>query len=216
MGGRGILIRKALYGDLRLKHESYLEVKASGCTIREEHLAGPWIEVTIPLQCLVEDHMIVLPGSFSASKADLPGFYNPAPLDMEVELSLYVLYEFRGTSHEVTVDDYDTLRMPLQKHAVRAGKVPRGPFSSANVALMHGSDRREPGTTKAERQRKCKEQRAHAEDALHQAMVAYRFEGMCKRAAGEATLKEFLAVVLVSVGSFAGGFYWVRGTVAAR
>merc|ERR1711920_640972 len=117
---RGVIVRIALYGNLRLREDCLDAVKAGQRTIEPEDLVGPFIDVAVPLQCLVEQHTIVLPGGASASKADLPGFYNPAPLDLEVEHSLYVLYEFRSALHEVIVSDRETLSLPRRKQEVPA------------------------------------------------------------------------------------------------
>lgn len=135
---KGVLMCLALYGNLRLK-EDRLELCVPGVrTIEASDLEGPVIDVTMPLQCLVERHSLVLPGGSRLSKSDLPGFYNPTPLDTDVELSLYVLYEFKGMLHEVIVGDTEPLSLPLRRHLVQ---VPRGPFSPANVMLL----RRRPG-----------------------------------------------------------------------
>lgn len=137
---RGILVKQAFYGDLRLRPESLCDGLAGTRTIEREDLVGPVLDVVTPLQCLVEQHTIVLPGGASSSKADLPGFYNPSPLDTEVELSLYVLYEFKGHQHEVFISDRETLSMPLRKHVLPAGKLPRGPFSPSNIVLSRFRD----------------------------------------------------------------------------
>ena len=42
-------------------------------------------------------------GACSLRKADLPGFYNPLPLQSDTELSLYVLYKFHGVPHEAGI-----------------------------------------------------------------------------------------------------------------
>ncbi|CAE7858338.1 unnamed protein product, partial [Symbiodinium necroappetens] len=73
---------------------------------------------------------------------DLPGVYNPLPLDSEAELSLYVLYQFQDATHEVTVGDRQPLSMPLRTHLVAKGTHPRGPFASSNAdLLMHRRQR---------------------------------------------------------------------------
>jgi len=132
---RGVLVRKALYGNLQLRAELLHEVLQGERPIQPEELQGPWIDVTSAVQCLVEQSAIRVHGSATYSKADLPGFYNPTPLNSQVELSLYVLYDFRETLHEVIVDDRESLTMPLRKHLV-SGDHPRGPFPSSNVELL--------------------------------------------------------------------------------
>ncbi|CAE8614949.1 unnamed protein product, partial [Polarella glacialis] len=133
---RGVLVRLALYGDLRLREEMLFLGMSGERAIVADDLVGPLIDVSMPLQCLVERHTLVLPGGAAASKSDLPGFYNPLPLDMGVELSLYVLYEFRGSLHEVIVGDRETLSLPVRRHAIPVEQGPRGPFSPANTDLI--------------------------------------------------------------------------------
>lgn len=132
---RGVLVRKALYGNLQLRPELLHAVLQGERPIQPEELQGPWIDVTSAVQCLVEQSIVRVHGSATYSKADLPGFYNPTPLNSQVELSLYVLYDFRETLHEVIVDDRESLTMPLRKHLV-SGDHPRGPFPSSNVELL--------------------------------------------------------------------------------
>ncbi|RLV89909.1 hypothetical protein DV515_00014617, partial [Chloebia gouldiae] len=66
------------------------------------------IDVTVPLQCLVKDSKLILT---EASKAGLPGFYDPC---VGEEKSLKVLYQFRGVLHQVMSADNEALRIPKQ------------------------------------------------------------------------------------------------------
>eukprot|EP00931_Biecheleriopsis_adriatica_P078971 TRINITY_DN52391_c0_g1_i1.p1 TRINITY_DN52391_c0_g1~~TRINITY_DN52391_c0_g1_i1.p1 ORF type:complete len:354 (-),score=62.66 TRINITY_DN52391_c0_g1_i1:10-1011(-) len=132
---RGVLIQKALYGNLQLRKECVHLAHTPERRIRTDDLVGPWIDVTQPLQNQVVGHKVILHGSANASKADLPGFYNPVPLDQGLELSLYVLYDFRGALHEVIVGDRDTLALPARKHAVPP-EGPRGPFCKSNLVIL--------------------------------------------------------------------------------
>ncbi|XP_003471500.1 dnaJ homolog subfamily C member 11 [Cavia porcellus] len=70
------------------------------------------IDVTVPLQCLVKDSKLLLT---EASKAGLPGFYDPC---VGEEKSLRVLYQFRGVLHQVTAPDSEALRIPKQSHRI--------------------------------------------------------------------------------------------------
>ncbi|KAM8791342.1 dnaJ homolog subfamily C member 11 [Rhynchonycteris naso] len=70
------------------------------------------IDVTVPLQCLVKDSKLILT---EASKAGLPGFYDPC---VGEEKSLKVLYQFRGVLHQVMVRDSEALRIPKQSHRI--------------------------------------------------------------------------------------------------
>ncbi|XP_007110269.1 dnaJ homolog subfamily C member 11 [Physeter macrocephalus] len=70
------------------------------------------IDVTVPLQCLVKDSKLILT---EASKAGLPGFYDPC---VGEEKNLKVLYQFRGVLHQVMALDSETLRIPKQSHRI--------------------------------------------------------------------------------------------------
>ncbi|KAM9039804.1 dnaJ homolog subfamily C member 11 [Sarcophilus harrisii] len=70
------------------------------------------IDVTVPLQCLVKDSKLILT---EASKAGLPGFYDPC---VGEEKSLKVLYQFRGVMHQVMAADNEALRIPKQSHRI--------------------------------------------------------------------------------------------------
>ncbi|KAF6108279.1 DnaJ heat shock protein family (Hsp40) member C11 [Phyllostomus discolor] len=70
------------------------------------------IDVTVPLQCLVKDSKLILT---EASKAGLPGFYDPC---VGEEKSLKVLYQFRGVLHQVMAQDGEALRIPKQSHRI--------------------------------------------------------------------------------------------------
>ena len=116
----GIVIQRALYGDLRVKPGS-----SGWASEGDDALVGPWVDVAMPLQCAVDSHKLILPGG--VAKADLPGFYNPIPLIEERPCALYVLYDFKGLRHEVSISDNDALWLPLKGHALAADSKPQGP-----------------------------------------------------------------------------------------
>ncbi|XP_069804230.1 dnaJ homolog subfamily C member 11 [Dendropsophus ebraccatus] len=72
------------------------------------------IDVTVPLQCLVKDSKLILT---EASKAGLPGFYDPC---VGEDKSLKILYQFRGVLHQVMSGDNEALRIPKQSHKIDA------------------------------------------------------------------------------------------------
>ncbi|MEQ2306486.1 DnaJ (Hsp40), subfamily C, member 11, partial [Ameca splendens] len=72
------------------------------------------IDVTVPLQCLVKDSKLILT---EASKAGLPGFYDPC---VGEEKSLKLLYQFRGVMHQVIAADSESLRIPKQSHRIES------------------------------------------------------------------------------------------------
>lgn len=96
----GLLIVEAWYGKLfdHLSEENLLEPKV--------------IDVRIPLQCMVLDSKLILR---EASKANIPGFYDPCIGERKY---LRTKYEFRGLLHEVTVEDFEPLVIPRMSHRV--------------------------------------------------------------------------------------------------
>jgi curved DNA-binding protein CbpA len=213
----GIIIQRALYGDLRLSEDRLDE--AGLIFIDESDLQGPFIDVTEPVQCLVEQHTIRINGGHQSSKADLKGFYNPSPLDKELELELYVLYEFKGKLHEVIVGDRDMLSCPRRAHAVAQ---PRGPYSSANVSrklamkedggstktlaarrggLFWGSSTSSPGKARVI---------SNPRKVLDRAVVAYRLASLRDSCVDNPSRREFAVVALCSGVTLALLTAWAR------
>ena len=70
------------------------------------------IDVHVPLQCLVVDSKLILR---EENKACIPGFYDPCIGEAKF---LRVRYEFRGTPHEVTVENSESLVIPRRSHRI--------------------------------------------------------------------------------------------------
>ncbi|XP_065349572.1 dnaJ homolog subfamily C member 11 [Cloeon dipterum] len=69
------------------------------------------IDVTIPLQCLVQqDSKLYL---VEGSKNELPGFYDPC---IGEDKKLLIQYKFRGKLHETILEDSEALTIPRQGH----------------------------------------------------------------------------------------------------
>ncbi|CCO29493.1 DnaJ homolog subfamily C member 11 [Rhizoctonia solani AG-1 IB] len=71
------------------------------------------IDVSVPLQLLVNGSQLVIPGG--RSKAGLLGFYDPC---LGERKSLRVKYTFRSRLHQVTVEDRAPVELPLRAHAI--------------------------------------------------------------------------------------------------
>lgn len=99
----GLIILKALYGRLVTQDGELVE---SEC-----------IDVKVPLQAQVTDSQLII--LESNTKSDLPGFYDPCPGQ---EKSLYIRYNFRNRPHQVTYEDKDPIRLPLQRHVMQDEK----------------------------------------------------------------------------------------------
>eukprot|EP00922_Rhytidocystis_sp_ex-Travisia-forbesii_P028886 GHVS01042334.1.p1 GENE.GHVS01042334.1~~GHVS01042334.1.p1 ORF type:complete len:322 (-),score=51.87 GHVS01042334.1:1370-2335(-) len=127
---RGVLIDKSWYGNFRLK-QNLLDSGYKG-PVTCEHVEGPWIDVTIPLQCQVNGSRLIIPGGPSSSKSDVDGFYNPTANIDSMDLCLYILYHFQGDLHEVTVTDKQSLAIPLKSHKLTTR--PSGPFDPSNLS----------------------------------------------------------------------------------
>lgn len=97
----GLLIVEAWYGklfDQEPTQDNLLETKV--------------IDVRVPLQCMVADSKLILR---ETSKASIPGFYDPCVGERKY---LRARYEFRGLTHEVTVENSEPLIIPRVSHRV--------------------------------------------------------------------------------------------------
>lgn len=165
----GIIVLKALFGDLHPAEESSgqsREAVSNENVLQQEDedespsskqaqtdskvlekefgVVGPLIDVTIPIQCCVDNHRVILASGIG--KSDLPGFYNPtifhsnassdipshlpnSPSSMKgsVPCTLYVLYKFKGVTHEINVTETEALWLPLRAHAITGDKAIGGP-----------------------------------------------------------------------------------------
>ncbi len=161
----GILVMRALFGDLRplgdardSKRAGDKENSSPGDQTEEDSptareaeavssdlekefgIVGPVIDVTVPIQCSVDNHRVILASGIG--KSDLPGFYNPTVFHHSSSSecpsspsaargahpsSLYVLYKFKGVTHEVNVSETDALWLPLRSHAITEDKPLTGP-----------------------------------------------------------------------------------------
>jgi DnaJ family protein C protein 11 len=71
------------------------------------------IDVRIPLQVLVQNSQLVIPGG--RSKSGLLGFYDPCPGQPK---QLTLEYEFGTRQHRITYADRDAVTLPLRLHLV--------------------------------------------------------------------------------------------------
>ena len=96
----GLIIREAYYGRL---------FDAGDHPAEDDKV----IDVHVPLQVMVKDSKLILPAT---SKAHITGFYDPC---FGEKKHLRVVYQFRGTLHEVTIENMDPLVIPRQSHLVQ-------------------------------------------------------------------------------------------------
>lgn len=97
----GLIIREAFYGRLFDTSDHY--------TVEDSKV----IDVRIPLQVMVKDSKLILPAT---SKAHITGFYDPC---FGEKKHLRVVYQFRGSLHEVTIENMEPLVIPRQSHVVQ-------------------------------------------------------------------------------------------------
>jgi DnaJ family protein C protein 11 len=103
-GKNGLIILEANYGlasaftDKGIQHPD-----------EDEHGGPMIIDVTVPLQVLVQDSRVTIPGG--RGKYDLLGFYDPCIGEGK---KLRIKYMFKDVLHEVTVGDRDSLRIPMK------------------------------------------------------------------------------------------------------
>lgn len=93
----GLVILTAQYG------------RAEDFTARGIRDNGAIIDVTVPVQALVQNSRVFIPGA--RNKFNLLGFYDPC---IGENKKLRVRYLFRGQIHEATVDDVQPFRAPVK------------------------------------------------------------------------------------------------------
>jgi len=117
----GLIIVEARYGDLMswARYRTY----------------GTVVDVTVPLQCSVDDSALLLQGG--CSKSLLPAFYDPtSTIKRKSQLilvddetcsnipfstntnQLFIRYKFLGRMHECVVADSEEVCIPVQSHLV--------------------------------------------------------------------------------------------------
>ncbi|KAL5970080.1 hypothetical protein TSMEX_002188 [Taenia solium] len=113
---RGLVIVYALYGQLSPTTPSIPLTADVGGALS--------IDVTVPLQVMVEHHQIRLP---PGRWADMQGFYDPcaglgraACHGRRPLRQLFVAYTFNGLPHEVCTEESGGLAIPMSKHRVDA------------------------------------------------------------------------------------------------
>ncbi|KAI0360473.1 DnaJ-domain-containing protein [Trametes cingulata] len=84
-----------------------------GPSEQEEGTEGLEVDVTVPVQALINSSQLYIPGK--RSKAGIPGFYDPVS---GVPKSLRIRYKFRGRMHYAEIPDYMPVVLPLKDHLV--------------------------------------------------------------------------------------------------
>lgn len=103
----GLIVLQAFYG----RHPaSAISNDDLGADL-EEIEDNERIDVTMPLQCLVQNSQIVI--AAGSTKSGLIGFYDPIP---DEDKWLEVIYLYNHKTHHVLVADLDSVRMPLKSH----------------------------------------------------------------------------------------------------
>lgn len=77
------------------------------------------VDVTVPVQCLVESGRLTF---FDGSKADIAGFYDPCALLHDEQKHLLVRYSYQNAIHQVLLPDEDAIKMPKTAHRMSSGR----------------------------------------------------------------------------------------------
>ncbi|EGC36899.1 hypothetical protein DICPUDRAFT_77422 [Dictyostelium purpureum] len=101
----GLIIQEAIYGKINEKLDSSDPFSAE---------FPPYVDVTVPLQYLVEESKLELHSN--NKKSDLLGFWDPR---IGEEKQLKVTYFFQNKLHRVVVNDSDQLLIPLKSHLIQ-------------------------------------------------------------------------------------------------
>eukprot|EP00397_Hematodinium_sp_SG-2012_P052983 GEMP01062988.1.p1 GENE.GEMP01062988.1~~GEMP01062988.1.p1 ORF type:complete len:329 (+),score=39.69 GEMP01062988.1:121-1107(+) len=108
----GIIVTLALYGayeKLVIASKRPLDPLMGMSTV---------VDVTIPVQCLVDHAKIIITGGKTKSKADLPGFYSPILPSEDIETGLLVRYTFHKVLHQVVSRDCEAIFIPKKSQIV--------------------------------------------------------------------------------------------------
>jgi DnaJ family protein C protein 11 len=98
----GLVIVKAIYGNQSVINE-YSDDE------RLIPLDSEAFEVTIPLQCLVNNDSTL--SLTNASKSQLPGFYDP---NLGEAKHLFIRYKYKDKLHEIIIDDLESVSLPSE------------------------------------------------------------------------------------------------------
>ena len=101
---KGLVIVNATYGIVE-------DATQPLTTLNTDADDGTSIDVTTPMQCMVEDSTLIIPAG--ESKSWLTGFYDPCIGEPK---QLRVRYLFWGRLHEVVINDEDLLKIPVKGH----------------------------------------------------------------------------------------------------
>ncbi|CAG8442147.1 2692_t:CDS:10 [Ambispora gerdemannii] len=97
----GLVILEAYYGNFK---------QTSGVSALDNQFI---VDVTIPVQALVNDSQMTIPGG--RSKSSIMGFYDPC---MGEPKQLKIKYMFKRKIHEIIIDDLAPLACPLRSHII--------------------------------------------------------------------------------------------------
>lgn len=109
---KGLIVTLALYAP----YEELL--KASKRPLEPPIGLSKAVDVLIPVQCLVEQHKIIVGGGKTCTKADITGFYSPILPSENIEMGLLIRYTFSGKVHQAIVRDDEPLWIPKKTHVV--------------------------------------------------------------------------------------------------
>ena len=73
------------------------------------------IDVTIPVQCLVENSKLTF-FEGNSTKSELAGFYDPCTLLHDDMKHLLIRYMYQGQVHQVVIADDEAMKLPKNVH----------------------------------------------------------------------------------------------------
>ncbi|CAA9989120.1 DnaJ protein, putative [Plasmodium knowlesi strain H] len=140
----GLIIEKALFGNLTLKEE-HINNCLNMDVITENDLEGPFLDLTTILQARIENSSFMFNDEFSfAHFCGIPKPLIKIPCRKDVsyadilqstEMYLYIKYKFLNTDHELIVVDRSRFTLPQSTHRIFGNRI-CGPFSPVNVIKM--------------------------------------------------------------------------------
>jgi len=107
----GLVIISALYG-LLADEKGDLKPEFSSDTAPDSSSSHSFIDITVPLQCNIEDSRLIL---WEGTKSNLPGVWDPTPGE---DKFILIKYTYQHNTHQVFVPETETIKLPKNGHRV--------------------------------------------------------------------------------------------------
>jgi len=109
----GLVVVRCLFGQLVGESEQLL-INLADWPDEDSEVpvvsGGDWVDITIPVQCCVEDSRLIL---WEGTKSSLSGVWDPTP---EEDKWILIQYTYQNIRHQVLCPETDTIKLPKTSH----------------------------------------------------------------------------------------------------